>query len=187
MDSALAQWEEEESSTSDEEWAVLQQVIYSTAKTYLGTPERKHQDVDPNDQEETLMSRRNQAHQRVLQTRSTRSTTAAYKDACRLLQKLTRALKSDWWERTAVELQRAADRNDMKGFYSGLTKVWGLMKKGPVHLKSIDGMVTFSDSKSVRARWSVHFQKLLNVPADIVMKLWTTSRSALPKQASMRL
>ena len=49
----------------------------------------------------------NVAHQRVLQTRSTRSTTAAYKDACRLLQKHTRALKSDWWERKAVELQRA--------------------------------------------------------------------------------
>ena len=66
-----------------------------------------------------------QAHQRVLQTRSTRSTTARYKDACRLLQKRTRALKSDWWERKAVELQRAADRNDMKGFYNGLKEVWG--------------------------------------------------------------
>ena len=107
MDSALAHWEEKENSTPDEEWAALQQVVYNTAKTYLGKPDRKHQDwFDPNDQElQTLMSRRDQAHQRVLQTRSTRSTTAAYKDACRLLQKHTRALKSDWWERKAVELQ----------------------------------------------------------------------------------
>ena len=31
-------------------------------------------------------------------TRSTRATTAAYKDdACRLLQKRTRSLKSEWW------------------------------------------------------------------------------------------
>ena len=96
MDSALAQWEEEENSTPDDEWTALQQVVYNTAKTYLGKPDRKHQDwFDPNDQElHTLMSRRDQAHQRVLQTRSTRSTTAAYKDACRLLQKHTRALKS---------------------------------------------------------------------------------------------
>ena len=117
MDSALAQWEEKENSTPDYEWAALQQVVYDTAKTYLGKPDRKHQDwFDPNDQElETLMSRRDQAHQRVLQTRSTRSTTAAYKDACRLLQKHTRALKSDLWERKAVELQRAADSNNMKG------------------------------------------------------------------------
>ena len=65
------------------------------------------------------------------------------------------------------ELQRAADRNDMKGFYNGLKEVWEPKKKGPVHLKSIDGMETFSDSKRVVARWSEHFQKLLNVPGDI--------------------
>ena len=169
MDSALAHWEEKENSTPDEEWAALHQVVYNTAKTYLGKPDRKHQDwFDPNDQElQTLMSRRDQAHQRVLQTRSTRSTTAAYKDACRLLQKHTRALKSDWWERKAVELQRAADSNNMKGFYNGLKEVWGPKKKGPVQLKSTDGMETFSDSKRVVARWSEHFQKLLNVPGDI--------------------
>ncbi|KAK2153146.1 hypothetical protein NP493_2351g00002 [Ridgeia piscesae] len=47
-------------------------------------------------------------------TRSTRSTIAAYKDAGRLIQK---------WESKAVELQRAADRNNMKGFYNGLNEV----------------------------------------------------------------
>ena len=89
MESTPAQCEEKENSTQDEEWAALQHVVYNTAKTYLGRPDRKHQDwFDPNDQElQTLMSRRDQAHQRVLQTRSTRSTTAAYKDACRLLKK----------------------------------------------------------------------------------------------------
>ena len=64
-------------------------------------------------------------------------------------------------------MQRSADRNDMKGFYNGLKEVWGPAKKGPVHLKSTDGMETFSDSKRVVARWSEHFQKLLNVPGDI--------------------
>ena len=73
------------------------------------------------------MSRRDQAHHRMLQTRNTRSTTAAYKDACRLLQKRTRALKSDWWERKAVELQRVAD---------GLKEEWGPKKKGPVHMNT---------------------------------------------------
>ena len=67
---------------------------------------RKHQDWF--DQElQTLMGRRDQVHERVLQTRSTRSTTAAYKDACRLLQKRTRALKSERWERKAMEGNRS--------------------------------------------------------------------------------
>ena len=49
-DSALAQWEEKEISTPDEEWAALQQVVYNRAKPYLGKPDRKHQDwFDPND------------------------------------------------------------------------------------------------------------------------------------------
>ncbi|KAK2178068.1 hypothetical protein NP493_564g03054 [Ridgeia piscesae] len=52
MDSVLAQWEEKENSTPDEEWAAVQQVVYNTAKTYLGKPERKHQVwFDPNGQE----------------------------------------------------------------------------------------------------------------------------------------
>ena len=55
----------------------------------------------------------------------------------------------------------------MKGFYNGLKEVWEPKKKGAVHLKSTDGMAIFSDSKSVVARWSEHFQKLLNVPGDI--------------------
>ena len=84
MDSALAHWEVKENSSLDKEWAAAQQVVYNTANTYLGKPDRKHQDwFDPNDQElQILMSRRDQALKKVLQTRSTRSTTAAYKDAC---------------------------------------------------------------------------------------------------------
>ena len=81
--------------------------------------------------------------------------------------KNARALKSDWWERKVVELQRAADRNNVKGFYYGLKEVWGPKKKGPVQLKSTDGMETFSNSNIIVARWSEHFQKLLNEPGDI--------------------
>ena len=66
-----------------------------------------------------------------------------------------------------MELQRAVDRNDMKGFYSGLKEVLGPKKKGPVHLKSTYGMETFSDTKRVVARWSQHFYKLLIVRGDI--------------------
>ena len=66
-----------------------------------------------------------------------------------------------------MKLHRAADRNHMKGFYNGLKEVWGPKRKGPVHLESTEGMETFSDSKVIVARWSEHFQKLLNVPGDV--------------------
>ena len=64
-----------------------------------------------------------------------------------------------------MELQRAADRNE--GLLQWMKEVWGFKKKGPVHLKSTDGMETFSDSKRIMARWSEHVQKLLTVPGDI--------------------
>ena len=143
--------------------------MYDKAKAFLGKHEKKHQDwFDPNDQIlRDLMAKRDQTHQRVLQIRSTRSAVQAYTDACRILQKYTRARRSEWWEMKADELQRAADRNDTKGFYNGLKEVWGPQTKQPVHLKSSDGFEIFTDSKSVMARWSEYFQKLFNVLGDM--------------------
>ena len=92
-----------------------------------------------------------------------------------------------------MELQRAADRNDMEGFYNGLTEVRGPTKKGHVHLKSTYGMDTFSDSKRVVARWSEHFQTLPNVPGDIdheamdniPHRITKTSLDEIPTMAEM--
>ena len=154
IDNALAQSSEDNETPC---WTSFQQVVYDTAKASLGKHEKKHQDwFDPNDQ---IL--------RELQIRSTRSAAQANKDPCRMLQKYTRARKSEWWEMKAEELQRAANRNDMKGFYSGLKEVWGLQTKQPVHLKSYYGLEIFTDSKIVMARWSKYFQNLLNVPGDI--------------------
>ena len=162
-------------------WNSFQQVVYDTAKASLGKHDKKHQDwFDPNDHIiRDLMVQRDQAHQIVLQISSTRSAVEAYKDACRILRKYTRARKSEWWEMKAEKLQRAADRYDMKGFYSGLKEVWGPQTKQPVYLKSYDGLETFTDSRSVMARWSEYFQKLLNVPGDIEARRWKTYKSVV--------
>ncbi|KAK2189733.1 hypothetical protein NP493_98g01019 [Ridgeia piscesae] len=76
----------------------------------------------------------------------------------------------------------------MKGFYSGLKEVWGPKKKGPVHLKSTDGIETSSDSKRVVARWS----ELLHVPGDIdyealdiPQRITKTSLDETPTMAEM--
>ena len=92
-----------------------------------------------------------------------------------------------------MELQRAAARNDMKDFYSGQKEAWGPKTKGPVHLKSTDGMETFYDSKKAVARWSEQYQKLLNVPGDIdhealdeiLQRITKTSLNEIPAMAEM--
>ncbi|XP_030849691.1 uncharacterized protein LOC115927674 [Strongylocentrotus purpuratus] len=169
MEKALATWGVQEGMAVDQTWASLSKVVYDTASNTLGKPERKHQDwFDPEDSELLiLMKKRNETHQRVLQTRSTRSTTTAYKEACRHLQRYTRKMKTTWWEKKAEDLQRSADNNDMKSFYTGLKEVWGPQTRSTVHLKSLDGNTTFSDNKRVLERWSQHFETLLNQPGDI--------------------
>ena len=92
-----------------------------------------------------------------------------------------------------MELQRAADRNDVKGFYNELKEVWEPKKKGPVHLISTYIMQTFSDSKRIVARWNEHFQKVLNVPGDIdhealdniPQRITFTSLDEIPTMAEM--
>ena len=58
-------------------------------------------------------------------------------------------------------------------------EVWGPQTKQPVHLKSSDGVETFSDSKIDMARWSEYFQKLLNVPGDIELEALETYNKAV--------
>ena len=65
-----------------------------------------------------------------------------------------------------VRLVGKDGRNNINGFYNGLKEVWRPKKKGPVHLKSTDGMKIFTNSKRVVSRWNEHSQKLLNVPDD---------------------
>ena len=55
----------------------------------------------------------------------------------------------------------------MKGFYNGLKEVWISKKNALVHPKSTDGTETFSDGMRVVARWSEHFQQLINIPGDM--------------------
>ena len=72
--------QEKESSTPDEEWAALQDVVYNTASRSIGKPYRRHQcRLNPSDQGlENIMDKRDRGHQRVIQTKNTRSAVAAY-------------------------------------------------------------------------------------------------------------
>ena len=71
---------------------------YTTQSRHTLASQTENTRFDPNDQElQTLMSKRDQVHQRVLQTRSTRSTSTAYKDACRLLHLSQTGVKGRQW------------------------------------------------------------------------------------------
>lgn len=153
----------------DECWKSLSRGVYEAAKKSVGKPERKHQDwFNQNDSHlQELLKKRDQAYKRTLQAQTTRASTAAYKNARAELQRYTRKMKTNWWEQKAKDLQIAADRNDMREFYSQLKEVWGPQRRGATNLKSADGTKLLTDKREVDARWREHFEQLLNVPGDI--------------------
>ena len=57
-----------------------------------------------------------------------------------------------------MELQRAADSNNMKGFYNGLKEVWGPKKKGPNNNNNNNNnkaLLPYSTCKSYMINWNV--------------------------------
>ena len=130
IDLALKETSIQTDKTLDEGWMKFRSAVYETAKQVLGKPKRKHQYwFDQNDQHlQDLLDKRDRTHQRTLQAQATRSCTAAYKHARAELQRYTRSMKRIWWEQKAEDLRMAADRNNMREFYSPLKELWGPQK-----------------------------------------------------------
>lgn len=124
----------------EKRWKSLRSTIYNTALNVLDKPKRKHQDwFDAHDAYLlSLIATRNEARQQMLQ-RNTRSIQKKYSKAKRDLQAHTRKMKSEWWEKKAFDLQRCADKRDMKAFYSGLKDIYGPQKRCSSKLLALDG------------------------------------------------
>ena len=167
MDKSM-DYKDDENMNLEERWAKLKTSAYNVANEILGKPERKHQDWFDGDDVElnNLLEERDKAKAKELQ-RKTRSNTAKLAQARSKLQKYTREKKSEWWETKAEALQQAADKNDMKAFYSGLREVYGPQKRGTAHLIGEDGVTILKEKDETLNRFAQHFDQLLNVPGTV--------------------
>ena len=152
----------------EEQWATLKDTVYHTASDALGYPERKHQDwFDEHDEHlKKLLEARNTARQKNLQC-NTRLRREKYSKAQSELQKYTRDMKSKWWDEKAEKLQIAADRKDMKTFFTGLREIYGPKPRGLIQLKAMDGETVLQEKDKILDRFSDHFDQLLNNPGDL--------------------
>ena len=76
-------------------------------------------------------------------------------------------MKSKWWEEKAKELQSAADKRDMKAFYTGLREIYGPKPKRLIQLHDLDGTTILQKKDKISERFSYHFNQLLNLPGDL--------------------
>ena len=143
--------------------------MYSTAKECLGVPSRKHQDWFDENREDIikLLEEKHKAHQAHLNDPKSTAKKDVLKDIRSNIQKKLREIQDDWLSKKADEIQNAADRNDMKSFYSGLKEVYGPTRSGTSPLLSADGNTLLTDKESILARWAEHFDGVLNRPSSI--------------------
>ncbi|KAM9333757.1 uncharacterized protein KZ484_018739 [Pholidichthys leucotaenia] len=149
----------------EEKWATLKDTVYQTASDVLDHPERKQQDWY-DEHLKKLLEARNTARQENLQC-NTRSNKKEYSKAQSELQKYTREMKSNWWYEKAEELQTAADRKDIKTFFTGLIEIYSPKPRGLIQLKAMDGETVLQEKDKILDRFADHFDQVLNNPGDL--------------------
>ena len=100
-------------------------------------------------------------HLRHLQENSERSKIALAEIKAEV-QREVRALKNDWWQRRAKELQHMADNHNYRGLFAGLKAIYGPKSNAVAPVKSADGRKLLTDLQDIKARWKKYFNSLLN-------------------------
>ena len=77
----------------------------------------------------------------------------AYKLLKQKTQSALRNMKNSWWMAKASEMQAAADKKDLKTFYSSMRAVYGPRDSGTIPVFSADGSKLLLDKKDVLNRW----------------------------------
>jgi len=99
--------------------------------------------------------------------RSTRKTKRKYKECNRAFQKKCRELKNKWWQDKAAELQKLANRNDMRSFYENMRAVWGPRVNHPDQLFKKNSHTLLTQRDDLMQRWTEHSQTLLNETGNV--------------------
>ena len=76
-------------------------------------------------------------------------------------------MKFNWWDEKAKKLQIAADRKDMKTFFTGSREIYGPKLRGLIQLKAMDGEMVLQEKDKILDRFADHFDQLLNNPGDL--------------------
>ena len=144
---------------------------------------RKHQDwFDENNPEiQVLIGKMHHLHKLWITDKNSPSKKRAYKECKQHVQSSLRSMKETWWSKKPVELQDAADKQDLKAFYDGLKTVYGPRESRSSPVLSSDSKTLFTDKKEIVTRWKEHFENVLNMASTID----ETVISSIPQRAEI--
>ena len=147
----------------EQRWKVLKKAVYSASRKTQGHPHRKTPDWfwEHGKEIERLLEEKKRKHLRHLQENSKRNKSALAEVKAKV-QREVRILKNDLWQRRAEELQSMADNHNYRGLFAGLKAIYGPKSNAVAPVKTADGSKLLTDLQDIRARWTEHFNNLLN-------------------------
>jgi len=150
-------------------WSTLHKIMYNTAFECLGPSTNQHKDwFDENCSEiNKLLEEKQRAHKAHLDDPSSAAKKQAFTFLRKTIQQRLRQIQDSWLSKKADEIQRYADKKDMKNFYSGLKEIYGPSASGTSPLLSADGTSLITDKSDILKRWAEHFDSILNRPSAV--------------------
>ncbi|XP_076054495.1 uncharacterized protein LOC143033187 [Oratosquilla oratoria] len=139
-----------------QQWEQFKSLVTESARATIGPRKRIHQDwFDEN--YETIKSLLDNKQKAFIEWQNDLSFTSKhdrFKHLKRQAQTTLRKMQDKWWKDKAEEVQRYADTQNSKMFYSAIKEVYGPMKPCTAPL--------LKEKRSINARWREHFYTLLN-------------------------
>lgn len=144
-------------------WQALKKAVQETSKEVLGHPNGNTPDWfwEHGEEIKVLLEEKKRRHLFHLKEDSPQSKAALNEIKARV-QREIRAMKNDWWQRKAEELQELADNQDYRGLFAGLRAIYGPKTNPVAPVRSDDGSELLTDMQDIKERWKEHFSRLLN-------------------------
>ncbi|BHF79084.1 hypothetical protein SprV_0602220100 [Sparganum proliferum] len=157
-----------ENASVENRWCQLRDTIQSTALAVVSRARRQHQDwFDNNDAViSNPLAEKYRLHKAYVDHPTVDSKAAFYRCRHHLQQRL-REMQDAWTVRKAEEVQRYADRNEWKNFFSAIKAVYDPPTKGRAPLLSADGSTLMTEKTKILQRWAEHFRGVLKRPFAI--------------------
>ncbi|XP_076069804.1 uncharacterized protein LOC143041683 [Oratosquilla oratoria] len=152
-----------------QQWEQFKSLVTESARATIGPRKIIHQDwFDENDKTiKSLLDNRQKAFIEWQNDPSSTSKHDRFKHLQRQAQTTLRKMQDKWWEDKAEEVQRYADTQNSKMFYSAIKEVYRPIKPCTAPLLTVDGSTLLKEKSSINARWRKHFCTLLNRPSTV--------------------